>query len=843
MAEVAQATITVTPVLEGAQQSLTEQLTGAAAPAGEEAGKAVGQSMGKSIGEGMTSVGGALTKGVTAPITAIGTASVAAWKEVDAGLDTIVQKTGASGEALDSMHDILDNITSSIPTDFATAGAAIGEVNTRFGLTGKELEDLSGKFVKFADLNGKDVSQSVDSVSKMMAAMGVETADAGKMLDALNTVGQQTGADVGSLADTVAANAKLFQEMGMSAEEAASFLGDTSMAGIDSSTALAGLKKAMNEATEDGKTLDEVLAEFEGTMNSNASESEKLSAAYELFGTKAGAAIENAVANGTLSLTDFTSTLGDFEGSVDDTFAGTVGPMDEFQTTMNELKSLGSDIVTAAGPALSDVLGIIKDGVQGLSDAWSGLSPEMQETIIKIAGIAAVAGPLLAIGGTAIGTVTSLVGGLGSLVGGLGGVSGAASAATAPVTSAGAAIGGAAASAIKMIAAAAALYIAAQAFSTLADAAIRVAAAGTPAIAVLAGMAVGIAALMGVAAALGPALTAGALGIGVFGAAMLGIGEGVNLACTGVAKVTEAVSGLVETISSNAPGINSVVSNMGETASGVIDTVSDGITKVIDAISGGISGVLDSVAGIIESMGTAALDAGTGFEKLAGALKDLTNNTGVLDLGATLAATATGVTKINTAASGAGDSATKVNTLSASFTAMVKAAGDAGKAVENFAKTSKTSFTAVATAMKNMNLGSAMASQMSAANTAASTGISSLKSKFSSTSFSFKHYIAVPHFSMSGSFNAETGSVPSVKVSGWWAKAAEYGALFSEPTVIGVGDAPQPELLIGEQKLKEMLGTGVTNNFYMTFYTDRDESVEDFASRFVKQVEMEARMA
>lgn len=61
------------------------------------------------------------------------------WKQVDEGLDTIVQKTGATGEAMESMQSIMENITSSMPTDFATAGAAIGEVNTRFGVTGDEL--------------------------------------------------------------------------------------------------------------------------------------------------------------------------------------------------------------------------------------------------------------------------------------------------------------------------------------------------------------------------------------------------------------------------------------------------------------------------------------------------------------------------------------------------------------------------------------------------------------------------------------------------------------------------------------------------------------------------------
>ena len=143
MPEVAQATITITPVMKGAQQTITNDLTEAAQPAGSAAGKVAGASMSDAIGKKMGSAGGTLTKGLTAPLTAVGTAAIASWKSVDEGLDTIVQKTGASGEALDGMTEILKNLTTTIPTDFATAGDAIGEVNTRFGVTGEELSSLS----------------------------------------------------------------------------------------------------------------------------------------------------------------------------------------------------------------------------------------------------------------------------------------------------------------------------------------------------------------------------------------------------------------------------------------------------------------------------------------------------------------------------------------------------------------------------------------------------------------------------------------------------------------------------------------------------------------------------
>lgn len=838
MPEVAQATITVTPVLEGAQQTLTDELTQAAGPAGSAAGNTAGQTFGKSLGDGMTSAGAAMTKAVTGPIAAIGTASVMAWKEVDAGLDTIVQKTGASGAELDNMHQILNNIATSIPTDFETAGAAIGEVNTRFGLTGDELEDLSGQFVKFAKLNKQDVSSSVDSVSKMMAAFGMSADEAGSMLDALNVVGQQTGVDVGYLADTVATNAAQFKEMGLSAEDSANLLGEMSMAGLDSSTAMMGLKTAMKNATEDGQSLSDKLAEFDEVMNSSADESDKLAAAYELFGTRAGAAIYNAVSNGTLDLQSFDGSLGEFEGSVDSTFANTQGPMDDFQTTLNQLKDLGYEIINSAGPALTDVLGSVADVVGRAADAWNGLSPDMQDFIIKAAGIAAILGPILVIGGGIVNGVGKLAGGLGGLIGQIGGLGGAASTAAGPVATAGGSFATMAGAALQIIAIAGGFLMVAFGIKLIADAAIDLSSAGGPAIATFFGMIGAIAGLMGVAAGLGPLLTAGALGIGVFGAAMLGIGAGIDLACQGIATVIDAIGRLVDTMSTNSESINSMVSNMGETASGVIDTISDGIATIVDAIGGAISGVLDSIAGIIDSIGTAALNAGTGFDMLADAVIRLVNDTGVFDLASTLGVVADGVKDISKNAAEASSAAGDVDKLTTSLKNLGDSADTASGKFSSLKTDGTNSIDGIKKSWDNLGLADKMSSAMSSAYARANAGIADIKALFSKTKFSFNQYIATPHFSMSGKFDLKTLSVPIITTS-WYAKAAEYGALFTTPQIIGVGDAAQPELLLGEQKLKELLGDGKQTNFYVT--VNGAEDPEAWATRFVREAKILAR--
>ncbi len=372
--EVAKAVVTLIPSMQGSQAIITKELTGASDVAGATAGKTMGKSMNTGLSSSMSSVGktiAGVTAGIVGTAAALGAAIMESFKEVDAGLDIITTKTGASGTQLENMKTNMENLATSIPTTFEEAGSAIGEVNTRFKLTGQDLEDLSGKFIKFAKLNNTDVSTSVDNVSKVVAAFGMEAKDAESLLDALNTVGQSTGVDMDTLATTLSQNAAQLQEMGLSAYDAAGFLGSCDMAGLEISTTMMGLKTAMKNAAKDGQTLDDFLSEFTDTMNSNATESDKLTAAYETFGTRAGGAIYNAVKNGKLDLEDLTDNLGDFAGSVDSTFEAVTDPTDEFGEALNRMKVVGADIAESMMPILADALEGVAGIIEGIIDAFT----------------------------------------------------------------------------------------------------------------------------------------------------------------------------------------------------------------------------------------------------------------------------------------------------------------------------------------------------------------------------------------------------------------------------------------------------------------------------------------
>lgn len=354
------------------------------------------------VGDKISEIGDTMTKTVTAGIVAAGTASVAAWKEVDESLDTIIAKTGATGESLEEMKAIVQDIATTLPTDFNTIASSVAEVSTRFDISGQNLEDLSVAFIKFAELNNTDVAGSIDNVSALMNAWGLDVKDATQVLDTLNAVGQQTGASTEELATLLQSNALSFKEMGYNVAEAAVLLGSMEKNGVDASAGITALRKAMVKAINDGTSLNEVMAEWEALMGSSASEAEKLAATEEIFGSRAFAQLYNAIKEGNISFTDINANMSDFSGNLEKTFEATLDPIDEFTTTMNELKLLGAEIGEEILPVLVDVLKDLKPILDEVREAWEAMTPEEQRALIENLGKLAAIGPALSFTGRAI---------------------------------------------------------------------------------------------------------------------------------------------------------------------------------------------------------------------------------------------------------------------------------------------------------------------------------------------------------------------------------------------------------------------------------------------------------
>lgn len=226
----------------------------------------------------------------------------------------------------------------------------------------------------------------------------------------------------------------------------------------------------------------------------------------------------------------------------------------------------------------------------------------------------------------------------------------------------------------------------------LVQAAIQLSSAGAGAAIALVAIVAGIALLAAGAAAIGPALTVGAVGILAFGAAIALIGAGVAVAALGIAVLVDAIANgfalIINTISSNAPqiisiiqaiaegirtgmdgianiiisvgtaintalqGIADIFKSVGESistaAQGIgkgIESVFNGISTVISSVGGAVRTVLDGIANVFTSIGTAARNAGLGVKAMAEGIQLLVG-LNLIDLASTLTVVSAGLTAI-----------------------------------------------------------------------------------------------------------------------------------------------------------------------------------------------------
>jgi phage-related minor tail protein len=341
-----------------------------------------------------------------APLSA---AAAAAAMNLDDGYDIIITKTGATGEVLDDLNKRMNNIFKDIPTDAETAGTAIGEVNTRFQLTGDKLESLSKQFIEFAEINETDLNSSIDNVDTILNKFNVDAGQAGNVLGLLTKVGQDTGLSMDTLESSLMQNGSTLKEMGLGITESVNLLAMFENNGVDATTAMAGLKKAVKNYTAEGLSTDQALQKTIDSIKNASTETEALSIAQETFGSKGFAEMAQAIREGKLSVDDLGGSLEDYGTTVQDTYESTLDPWDNAKVMLNNLKLAGSDLAGTALSALQPAIEKVTSTVQSATEWFRGLTDNQKEMIATIVMIVAAIAPALLIINKVAGVISTMI--------------------------------------------------------------------------------------------------------------------------------------------------------------------------------------------------------------------------------------------------------------------------------------------------------------------------------------------------------------------------------------------------------------------------------------------------
>ncbi len=374
----------------------------------------------KGIGDKISGFGNGMTKVISGFITAAATVSVAAMNNVDEGLDTIVTKTGATGESLDELFGIFENLAGKMPSGFGEIGAAIGEINTRLGFTGDQLERASEDFLKFATVNGLDVNTSIQAVTRAMGDAGIAAENYGILLDKLTLAGQVSGISVDTLSNSLTTQGAKIRALGIDLDDAIALFAAWEKAGVNTSIAFSGMSKAISNWGKEGKDAREEFASVLKEIEAAPNIADATAKSIEIFGAKAGPDLADAIQGGRFAFEDYAKALEKAGGTIESTYGNIVDEVDDTQIAIQNaqiaLHDIGETIAKTAGPILKD----LSEDVRKAGEWFSNLSEGEQKAIVKTAAFAAAAGPVISATGKIVTGIGSLTKGIGSATSGIG---------------------------------------------------------------------------------------------------------------------------------------------------------------------------------------------------------------------------------------------------------------------------------------------------------------------------------------------------------------------------------------------------------------------------------------
>lgn len=380
----------------------------------------------KTVGSTATKTGTTLTKKLSVPLAGVGAAAVTLAATFDSKMSEVKAISGATGKDFDKLKKKAVSLGSSTKFSANEVAEAMTEMAKAGWTTEQILDGMSG-VLDAAAASGEGLATVSTIVADAITGFGLEAKESTRVADLLTQAANSGTIGITDLGESFKYVAPVAGAMGISIEDATTAIAAMSKAGIKGSqagtslrTMLTNLVKptknvqaAMDElgicvTNSDGsmKSLDEIVSNLR-TSFSGLTDAEKAKYAATIAGQEG--------MSGMLALLNLTE---EEYNAIAESMTNANGVAQETASVMQDnlqskVEQLGGSLESLAIKLSDYVIPYLQQFITwltGLVDKFIALDPETQKFILKLAGIAVAAGPVISVIGSFITTIGKIPG-------------------------------------------------------------------------------------------------------------------------------------------------------------------------------------------------------------------------------------------------------------------------------------------------------------------------------------------------------------------------------------------------------------------------------------------------
>lgn len=400
-----------------------------------ESMRATGAKMSE-VGAKMTSVGKDLSMKLTAPLAAIGVASLKMGADFESQMDRVGAIAGATAKEMDKLSETALELGASTSKSASEVAKGMEEL-AAMGFTAIEVIGAMPGVISAAEASGSDMAQTAEVMASTLNIFSLEAAEAGRVADVLAQTANVSAASLTDMQYALKYAGPPAAALGVSLEELSAGIGimtNAGMKGEQAGTTLRGALLGLLDPSEEnskrmnsmGIEITDLEGNFVGLANlvDNLGESmegqtdtQKAATISALVGKEAVSGMLSLMKAGPDEIRRFTQSLEE-SGGASETAAAIM--RDNLTGSLDELggafETAAIEIATILTPAIRDMA----ESLQGLVQKFIDMSPAMQKVILIVAGLVAAIGPLLIVFGfitSAIGSALTLFGTISAAIG------------------------------------------------------------------------------------------------------------------------------------------------------------------------------------------------------------------------------------------------------------------------------------------------------------------------------------------------------------------------------------------------------------------------------------------